>query len=388
MDICWQAFEGSLFNGLYPLIAFLHSDGQSAAYRTEHGADRRAAAIELIVIEPEHFSSFISHWEKVKALSHPHLLSVFEYGTGTLDDVPVLFVVTEHAEDRLADVLIERPLTEAETREVAETVCDALAYLHGCGVVHGNLDAAHILANGDQIKLSAPRIHDAGLSPADDIHAFGMLLLQCLTQSSGQDVSTLPAPFREIATRCLRAEPAGRWSAARIRSALSGEKPRTLAPPVRVPAQTKKLAIYAALCAAGVLIAGMAFHLRNVSTGTTATPVTTAPPSVTAPSVATLPAPTSARSRIVPPDRQPNSKGGQYVIVASYNRLDDARKRATSLKARWPRFNVQVHSPHQPNPPHLVTIGANLSKEAAVRLKRKALAAGLPRDTYFQSFKP
>jgi hypothetical protein len=33
-----------------------------------------------------------------------------------------------------------------------------------------------------------------------------------------------------------------------------------------------------------------------------------------------------------------------------------------------------------------VTIGANLSKDAAVRLQKEALRAGLPKDTYVQSF--
>jgi hypothetical protein len=66
--------------------------------------------------------------------------------------------------------------------------------------------------------------------------------------------------------------------------------------------------------------------------------------------------------------------------------VEDARREAKSITARWPKFKADVQSPHHPNPPHLVTIGANLSKDAAVRLQKEALSAGLPRDTYVQSF--
>jgi hypothetical protein len=84
----------------------------------------------------------------------------------------------------------------------------------------------------------------------------------------------------------------------------------------------------------------------------------------------------------------PQKSGNQFVIVATYNRIEDARKRATSITSRWPAFPADVHSVRPNQPPYLVIIGANLSKEAAQQLQRKARAAGLPRDTYFQSFNP
>lgn len=78
-------------------------------------------------------------------------------------------MVTEFAEENLADVLSERPLTVTEAREMLGPLMEALAYLHGEGLVHGHIKPANIMAVGDQLKLSVDgisRVGDLGAAPA------------------------------------------------------------------------------------------------------------------------------------------------------------------------------------------------------------------------------
>jgi serine/threonine protein kinase len=97
------------------------------------------------------------------------LVRIFAAGTWVLAGMPVAYLVMEYAEENLAEVLRERPLTTDETREMLQPVADALAYLHGQGLVHGNLKPSNILAVEDTVKISSEAV-SAG-DPAADIQA-------------------------------------------------------------------------------------------------------------------------------------------------------------------------------------------------------------------------
>ena len=64
----------------------------------------------------------------------------------------------EYADQTLAQLLLQRALTEAEAREMLLPILDALAFLHGRNLVHGQLKPTNILVVGDQLKLASDTI--------------------------------------------------------------------------------------------------------------------------------------------------------------------------------------------------------------------------------------
>jgi hypothetical protein len=74
------------------------------------------------------------------------------------------------------------------------------------------------------------------------------------------------------------------------------------------------------------------------------------------------------------------------VVSATYTRKADAERRAHSISSKWPRFKADIYSPpgDEERPYYLVIIGSNLSQKAAVEVQQRAIAAGLPGDTYIQ----
>ncbi len=190
-------------------------------------------------------------WDAATALSHPNLMQVFTHGRCEIDSVPLVYVVTEFADEVLAEILRERPLTPQETREMLGPALDALAYLHGKGFVHSRLKPSNIMAVGDRLKLSADGLSFSGaigrsssertvydapetargpIGPAADIWSLGATLVEVLRQRppawNGAATSEptlpgfIPQPFATLARDCLRTDPARRCTLQEIRARL------------------------------------------------------------------------------------------------------------------------------------------------------------------------
>jgi TonB family protein len=239
----WKQWEGAVAGGSFPLDRYLGGSETSAVFRT-----RCASGRAVIRIEPaghDQASVLVERWNRTAAHQHLHLAGILAVGTWVLAGTPVAYVVMEYAEENLADVLRDRPLTTEEALEMLLPVAEALAYLHSQGLVHGNLTPSNILAVGDTVKISSDSV-SAG-DPAEDIVALGATVLQAMTQqvgtvaAGGQDpaVDALPSPFREIVQHCLAEDPKLRWSAEKIAASLRSPQPPVSNLPVAAPAATK-----------------------------------------------------------------------------------------------------------------------------------------------------
>jgi TonB family protein len=235
-------WEGLVIDRVFPLRRFLGRSNHSVVFLTEHTAhDLPDAAIKLIPADPSMEEAQLSRWRIAAALSHPHLIRIFDSGRCRLGGHPFLFVVMEYAEQTLAQILPHRGLTSDEAREMLLPTLDALAFLHGKNLVHGQLKPPNVLVVDDRVKLSSDNVRPAGdsspataepslydspeakdgrISAAGDIWALGVTIVEALTQSppawpdERREIvswpAALPSAFVSIVRRCLSRYPAGR----------------------------------------------------------------------------------------------------------------------------------------------------------------------------------
>src|SRR5271167_494812 len=247
----WQQWEGHVIDGRFSLRQYLGGSEQSAVYLTEINGSK--AAIKLIPADAAYAQAQVSRWELARKLSHPHLVRIMETGRHAHDQQDVFFAVMEYADENLAEVVPGRALTPVEAHQMLVPTLDALNYLHGQGIVHGNIKPANIMAVGDELKLSsdgvrpvgkseesagsgnvydAPEYASGAISPSGDVWSLGMTLVEALTNrlpawdradnNDPQLPESVPQPFDDIAKHCLSRDPGRRWSTTEIRKRLVG----------------------------------------------------------------------------------------------------------------------------------------------------------------------
>jgi TonB family protein len=242
MPEAWEKLQGRVVGGKFHLSRYLGGSQRGAVFLTErHQGQPKTAAIKLIAADAASADLQLARWKQISKLSHPHLLRLFEMGRCQQDGVGLVYVVTEYAEENLAQVLPSRPLTPDEARDMLQPTLQALAYLHGRGFVHGHLKPANIMVVHEQLKISSDELCPIGerdhaeagsygppessgtpAAPARDVWSLGVTVVHVLTQLlpvwDGKEQQapilpdTLPPPFLEIARNSLQRDPRRRWT--------------------------------------------------------------------------------------------------------------------------------------------------------------------------------
>lgn len=262
----WTKWESQIVNGLFPLRRFLGRSNHSVVFLTEFRAQNLPkAAIKLIPADPAVDELQLSRWQRIAALSHPHLMRILDSGRCKLGGHPFLFVVMEYAEQTLAQILPHRPLTPDEAREMLIPTLDALAYLHRKNLVQGQLKPVNFLVVNDQLKLASDTIRSAGeaaivsakpsvydppearsgaIEAAGDVWSLGITLVEALTQNPAAGLGESSDPLTGAVRRCLSPNPAGRPTISELQAQLGptsqGPAPQAPAPQVsRLPVDMK-----------------------------------------------------------------------------------------------------------------------------------------------------
>jgi serine/threonine protein kinase len=368
-------------------------------------------------------------------------------GSAEIESISVVYAVMEPTDETLAAVLKDRGLQKDEAEQVAGSAVNALEYVHSNGFVHAGLEPRNIFAIGETIKIAsdciqrpgeplrklpngfeAPEVAASGLSAASDFWALGATLFEVLTQSApdaGTPVNTsgLPKPFVEIVAGCLEPDVARRWNASQVRTALRPDTSAMAAaigpgrPEVTRPLSSRRSSapqrttsrrsihwspswVYAIVLLIAVF--AIAWYLiSHRSASNSRPPVKTAarqavsqaagdphaaPPSGrSAPVVSTQPrmaSPRGAAAQPAPLDAMSNWR----VVIYTYAREGDARRRAHLINSKRPGLQAEVFSPSGGDSPYLVAIGGWMNRDSAKQLRQRAIKLGLPRDTYTQNF--
>jgi TonB family protein len=249
----WKKWEGQVADHKYQLRKYLGSTDHSVVFLAEfHDPELRQAAIKFISAEFGNQEEQIAAWKDAAQLSHPNLTRIYGAGLCKIEEMDLLYVAMEYAEENLAQVLPTRALMAEETNQMLNSAADVLVYLHGKNLVHGHIKPSNILANGELLKLSsdtispagevremrrerssydAPELPGAAYTPAADVWSLGVTLVEALTQQHAvlpfneQADPIIPAavrePYLEISRQTLRREPRLRWSSVRIAEKLN-----------------------------------------------------------------------------------------------------------------------------------------------------------------------
>jgi eukaryotic-like serine/threonine-protein kinase len=296
--------DGRLLDNRYRLGSLLGVGGVASVYRAIDERLHRGVAIKLFRGDvADQLQRHEDEMRTLARLNHASLVTVFDAGTDETTGQPYLVMALVEG-STLADQLRGGALTPIRTAEIGASVADALAYVHGQGLVHRDVkpanvlisnagrvfladfgiarlvDSAHVTQAGDVLgtpSFFAPeQVSGEPVGPPADVYALGLVLLECLTGQREYDGTSmevamarlnrqptippvLPAAWRDLLAGMTAREPASRLSAAqaqeRLRRLAEGDD-RTVAMTVPAMAATQVLPVVdptiAAAAATGV----------------------------------------------------------------------------------------------------------------------------------------
>ena len=403
--------EGASIAGLYTTQGCLRREGESSFFTVKTAEGERL----LLKLAPDYGADAerqFAAWERSRHLRHRRLLYLRDLGRTEIEGASYMYAVFEHPDDWLAPALRNGPLSEGETLGVFEAALSALRYLHGQGMVHGAVDAEHIVAIGDDVKLATDALRESDDldGPLDDVRQLGELA------RAMRAPEPLTEPLASAVRHATVPEPRQRWTLAEIASLI--EKQREVSPPppppppppmapveeiempvVPVPAAVPMPASAAELepqrpfalehanageetrlrprrampkwpfaAAAALLLLILILHSRrkpeapaNVSMVTTVRPAS-------APVAPAVPADTRT----------------WRVVAFSSRSRQNAAARAKRINHKWPELRAAVYVSKDHRWHYLVTLGEPMDREEAVSLQSRARSLGVAAETELQ----
>ena len=151
--------------GHYRILALLGRGGMADVYRAEDERLGREVALKAIPPEfardPERVERFQREVRAAAQLTHPHIVTVYEFGQG---EGQHFYTMALMPGGDLKARIRARPvgMPAAEVRRVASAVARALHYAHGQGYVHRDVKPENILFWGD----GTPQLTDFGIARA------------------------------------------------------------------------------------------------------------------------------------------------------------------------------------------------------------------------------
>lgn len=270
----------------YRLGTLLGTGGVAEVYRAIDERLHRGVAVKLF--RGDVADELQRHEEEMRTLAmlnHASLVTVFDAGTDEDTNRPYLVMALIEG-STLADQLRAGPLDPLRTAEIGAAVADALAYVHGQGLIHRDVKPANVLiSNAGRVFLAdfgiarlvgsahatqagdvlgtpayfAPeQVNGDPVGPPADVYALGLVLLECLTGRREYDgpplevamsrlnrppqiPAELPGGWRDLLVGMTAQQAASRLSAAqatdRLARLAAGDDATSAAPaPPVVPA--------------------------------------------------------------------------------------------------------------------------------------------------------
>ena len=176
--------------GPYQVVAPLGAGGMGEVYRGRDERLEREVAIKVlpatVANDPDRLARFEREARALAQLSHPSILSIFDFGK----EGETSYAVTELLEgETLRERLDHERLPWRKSVEVATAISDGLASAHGAGIIHRDLKPENIFLTRD----GRVKILDFGLAHVEPAlgGAGGTLSLKPATTMPGAVLGTV-----------------------------------------------------------------------------------------------------------------------------------------------------------------------------------------------------
>ncbi len=157
---------GKLLTGKYRIDKLIAKGGMGRVYRATQYPLERSVAIKILNEEyqrsdPQFVKRFFLEAAIAAKLSHPHTITVFDYGEGEHGE---LYIAMELLKGRSLSRVIARdgPYGAATTARLAMQICRALREAHDAGIIHRDLKPGNIFILDDG-ELPYAKVLDFGL---------------------------------------------------------------------------------------------------------------------------------------------------------------------------------------------------------------------------------
>jgi eukaryotic-like serine/threonine-protein kinase len=283
-----SSIKNEVVGGRYRLGEVIGRGGMSSVYCARDENLGRDVALKLFAPQAPDADELKRQEAEIQllaTLNHPGLVTLFDAGIDTrIQDEPRPFLTMELIEGQDLRSRIRHSLVPLEELSVIGAgIADALAYVHGLGIIHRDIKPANILLvqirPGEPLRpkltdfgiariVDATRLTATGtmvgtaaylspeqalgqpLSPATDIYSFGLVLLECIkgtVEYPGGAVESavarlhrapeipedLPAEWADLIRSMTAIEPLERPAAADIETVLR----QALVSPVSAPGE-------------------------------------------------------------------------------------------------------------------------------------------------------
>jgi TolB-like protein/Tfp pilus assembly protein PilF len=136
--------------GPYEIVAPIGAGGMGQVYRAHDSKLRRDVAVKVLpdflARDPDALSRFEHEALAVAALSHPNILSIFDFGRHG----GIAFSVTELLEgDTLRDRLNGGPISQRQAVDYARQIAKGLSAAHEKGIIHRDLKPENLFVSRD-----------------------------------------------------------------------------------------------------------------------------------------------------------------------------------------------------------------------------------------------
>jgi serine/threonine protein kinase len=216
-----SSIKDEVVGGRYRLGEVIGRGGMSTVYCAHDENLGRDVALKLFAPQAPDADELKRQEAEIQllaTLNHPSLVTLFDAGIDTrIPGEPRPFLTMELVEGQdLRSRIRHSPVPLDELAVIGAGIADALAYVHGLGVIHrdikpGNIllvqirpgeplrpkltdfgiariaDSTRLTATGTMLGtaayLSPEQALGSPLSPATDIYSFGLVLLECIKQT-------------------------------------------------------------------------------------------------------------------------------------------------------------------------------------------------------------